>query len=58
MVLIWLLFIEQSKCVRLHKEHTESMICILKILYSKKGNPLTQLQNVFIYVIICEILIR
>lgn len=34
MALIWLLFIEQSKCVRQHKEHTESITWILRILYS------------------------
>lgn len=57
MVLIWLLFIDQSKCVRQHKEHIETMIWILRILYPKKGSPLTQLQNVSISVITCEILI-
>lgn len=57
MVLIWLLFIEQSKCVRQDKEHIETMIWILRILYPKKGSPLTQLQNVSISVITCEILI-
>lgn len=54
MALIWLLFIEQSKCVRQYKELTKSMIWILKILYPQKG---TQLQNVSISVITCEILI-